>query len=224
MTTSDSDHRRHGPAVLMVIAALVATASIAAPGHDVLGQSGDTYTGCLDDGIIVGLARGPRPLFTCGLDPVQWQADPQPGPRGERGPRGPRGRRGPQGDAGPVGPVGPVGPSGAPGGISSYAVSSPTAAADGSASDIVRCDPGDQAMGGGFLSGAAVGSNLAFGDPVPTAAATDDADIDGPTWWDRPDSWRAESREGSPPPVSVAAGGGALKTYLVCIDLPPRRG
>ena len=217
--------RPRPPRVQAGLAGLLAlvTIGLAAPAAE--GQSGPTYTGCLDDGIIIGLARGTEPLFPCPLEEIQWRSDPTAGARGGRGPRGPRGRRGPQGAAGPAGDPGPGGPGGRSGGLATYAVTPSVPAEDGEGA--AACDPGDLATGGGFLSTSPVIASLV--DEPATGDAGSSASLTDPTWWGHPSGWGVASLEERTPRSERTPGpdpegdAGALKVYLVCIDLPPRR-
>lgn len=139
--------------------------------------SSDTiYTGCLlRAGIIINVAIGEQPQRPCSkrTEQISWnqrgpQGEPGPagpqgevgpmGPQGEPGPAGPQGEvgsMGPQGEVGPAGPQGESGPQGAPGVIGFYTryadFSIPAGVGEG-AEDVVSCNPGDQATGGGYIN------------------------------------------------------------------------
>jgi len=74
----------------------------------------NTYTGCLQFGLVYGVAIGSSPSYGCPRGAVQISWD-QTGPVGASGPQGVRGATGPAGTNGATGPAGTNGTDGATG-------------------------------------------------------------------------------------------------------------
>lgn len=171
------------------------------------------YTGCIVNYPIESIfyelrriAPGSAPSIPCtksGFDTsvqVSWQTTPARGPRGAQGARGDRGPRGPRGEAGVQGERGTRGDRGEHGTFPMYSLLSPcqrcSEAGANPAADLT-CDPGDVALGGGFITDGLILGSLATGG-------------DEPTGWSAPAAVAAEGSNGS-------------QAQLICHDLPPLR-
>jgi hypothetical protein len=167
-------------AIVLLLVGGVAYASIPGPGGVINGcyvKSGGALH-VIDSGA------------TCASNqtPLNWnQTGPQgptgpTGPQGAAGPSGPKGDTGATGSAGSQGPTGPTGPTGPPGatgpaGPTKVVVVSKTISGIApmtGAIDVVRCDPGSVAMGGGFAASGAV--DVVRSRPNPTSGT--------PTGWE----------------------------------------
>ena len=119
--------------------------------------------------------RGPRGL------PGPQGPKGERGPQGERGPRGKAGAQGPagaQGARGPQGIRGPQGPQGDPGVIGGYVRSSIllTIPAGEDGGVFARCDDGDLATGGGFVTSGEPGTLRVYEARPDDPAAGDTED------------------------------------------------
>lgn len=196
MRRAGTGSSRRGAVVVAIAAAILLSTTVGAQA-----QSGRSYAACLDDGELFVVTVGGVPV-QCAPPIVRWREVPRQGAQGRAGKRGPEGRsgrkgkKGPageQGQAGPAGPTGPTGPQGPAGGLPAYALTSGPAAEGTNSSPT--CDAGDNALGGGFIASGAVLSSAAL------------EDVSG---------W-------SSPVLASVDDGAESKSYLVCLDLPPRR-
>lgn len=172
------------------------------------------YTGCIVhypiEGIIYELwwvAPGAAPATSCaqlrGADyaaQISWQKTPPRGARGAQGARGNPGPRGPKGETGAQGERGERGERGEQGTFHTYSLQSPCQAcseAGAIPAAELTCDPGDIALGGGFITDGLILGSLGTGGEEPTG-------------------WAA-------PAAVTAEGSNGTQAQLICHDLPPLR-
>jgi hypothetical protein len=162
--------------------------------------------GCLDhvegSGLIRAIAVGSGPARPCYSyeTPIRWQQSPGRGPRGARGPEGALGRAGRAGPPGSTGPAGAQGERGPDGSLPLYRLESPCQACSGEdppPEAAVSCDPGDVALGGGFITDGLILGSVALG-------------VDTTVGW-------------SAPAVVAEEGSNGTQAQIVCHDLPPLR-
>ena len=134
------------------------------------------------------------------MQQISWRVVPAKGPRGDQGQRGNRGRDGRAGEPGEQGAPGLRGERGEHGTFHVYSLTSPCQTcteAGATPAAEVRCDPGDVALGGGFIT-----DGLILGSTATGA--------------NRPTGWAA--------PAAVAAEGSiGSQAQLICQDRPPLR-
>lgn len=172
------------------------------------------YSGCIVhypiEGIVYELrqvASGSAPAVPCAKlswadssVQVSWQVNPPRGSKGSQGPAGNRGPRGQKGEAGEQGERGLRGERGDHGTFPIYSLQSPCqSCTDAGAFPAaeVSCDPGDVALGGGFITDGLILGSIGTGGQRPTG-------------------WAA--------PAAVAAEGSmGTQSQLICHDRPPLR-
>jgi len=172
------------------------------------------YTGCIIHYPIENIfyelwwvAPGPAPATSCAQArganssvQISWQQTPPRGARGAQGAQGNQGPRGPKGETGVQGERGERGEQGEQGTFHVYSLQSPCQAcseAGASPAAELSCDPGDVALGGGFITDGLILGSLGTGGEKPTG-------------WAAPAAVAAEDSNGT-------------QAQLICHDRPPLR-